>query len=585
MSRIPDVGNPWLDAGIVPFSTMGYNRDREYWQKWFPADFITESFPGQFRNWFYALLAMSTMMENRAPFKVLLGHALVRDQYAKPMHKSDGNAIEFNGAAADGYKIDHDLEGNEKATKPDLALAFEVVDKEKEGHKFRSIRALYPPMSADVIRWLYCRHNPTQNVNFGPVPANEVRSRFVLKLWNSYGFLANYARLDEFDPTAKQVPPAERPDIDRWILSDLQKLIATAREAFEQYDVMKFCLEAERFVDDKLSNWYIRRNRSRFWKSEHGADKQAAYQTLYTVVATLTKLVAPVMPFLAETMYQNLKTAADPESVHLCEYPTVDAGLIDDRLSEDMESVLRLVSLGGSARDNAKMRRRQPLAEMVVRPATDSERRAVERFADQIRDELNLKQVTLHDPAAGPLLSADIKPNPKPLGTKFGSRMKQVQAAIAATPPAELAAKAGAGQPFDLPGEGGPFTLEPGDFFVSVKAPEGRAGIADRGTEVSLDVRLTTELKQEGLARDVVRMVQDQRKEAGLDMEDHIVLYLATESGPLRQAIDTHRTYIASETLVDVWANASPNGQAHRADVKVEGQGLTIELMKVAANG
>jgi isoleucyl-tRNA synthetase len=585
MSRIPDVGNPWLDAGIVPFSTMGYNRDRDYWQKWFPADFITESFPGQFRNWFYALLAMSTMMENRAPFKVLLGHALVRDQYAKPMHKSDGNAIEFNGAASEGYKIDHDLEGNEKATKPELALAYEVVEKEKDGHKLRSIRAVYPPMSADVIRWLYCRHNPTQNVNFGPVPANEVRSRFVLKLWNSYGFLANYGHLDKFDPDAAQVPLTERPDIDRWILSDLQKLIATAREAFEKYDVMKFCLEAERFVDDKLSNWYIRRNRSRFWKSEHGADKEAAYQTLYTVVMTLTKLIAPVMPFLAETMYQNLKKPGDPASVHLCEYPQTDAALVDDRLSEDMDALLRLVSLGSAARNTVKIKVRQPLAEMVVRPAADGERAAVERFADQIRDELNVERVTLHDPANGSLLATEVKPNPKPLGTKFGSRIKQVQVAIAAAQPAELASKVNAGQPFDLPGEGGPFTLEPGDFFVSTKAPEGRAGVADRGTEVVLDVRLTDDLKQKGLARDVVRHVQEQRKEAGLEMNDHIVLYLATESGALRQAIDAHRAYIAKETLADAWANASLNGQAHRADVKVEGQGLTIELMKVEAGG
>ena len=439
-------------------------------------------------------------------------------------------------------------------------------------------------MSADVIRWLYCRHNPTQNVNFGPVSANEVRSRFVLKLWNSYGFLANYARLDEFDPAAPQVAPAERPDIDRWILSDLQKLTATAREAFEQYDLMKFCLEAERFVDDKLSNWYVRRNRRRFWKSEHGADKLAAYQTLYTAVTTLTKLFAPVMPFLAETMYQNLKKPDEPQSVHLLRLSGKSTpALVDDRLSDDMEALLRLVSLGSAARNSVKIKVRQPLAELVVRPATDGERRAVERFADQIRDELNVKKVTLHDPAAGPLLTADIKPNPKPLGPKFGSRLKQVMAAVAATPPAELAAKVNAGQPFELAGEGGPFTLEPGDFFVSTKAPEGRAGIADRGTEVLLDVRLTEELKQEGIARDVVRLVQEQRKEAELEPEDRIALHLATDSAALRQAIDAHRTYIANETLTVEWASAPLNGQAHRADVKVEGQGLVIELMKATA--
>ena len=229
---------------------MGYNRDREYWEKWFPADFITECFPGQFRNWFYAILAMSTMMEQTAPFKVLLGHALVRDEQGEEMHKSKGNAIPFDEAA----------------------------DK----------------MGVDVMRWMYCRHNPAANINFGYGPAEELRNRFMLKLWNTYAFFCNYARLDGFDPNTPVVPVRERPDIDRWILSDLQLLIQTARREFEHYNVMAFCLEAEKFVDDKLSNWYVRRNRRRFWKSEKSADKLAAYQTLYTVLTTLIRLFAPV---------------------------------------------------------------------------------------------------------------------------------------------------------------------------------------------------------------------------------------------------------------------------------------------------
>src|SRR5438876_4994808 len=161
-------------------------------------------------------------------------------------------------------------------------------------------------MSADLIRCMYCRHNPAQNLNFGPGPAEELRAKFTLKLWNTYAFFCNYARLDRFDPQAPQVPVAKRPDIDRWILSDLQLLIQTARREFERYNVMAFCLEAEQFIDDRLSNWYVRRNRRRFWKSEQGADKLAAYQTLYTVLTTLTKLFAPIVPFLSEVMYQNL---------------------------------------------------------------------------------------------------------------------------------------------------------------------------------------------------------------------------------------------------------------------------------------
>src|SRR5205814_604644 len=201
MSRIPDVGNPWLDAGIVPFSTMGYRTNPDYWRQWFPADFVTESFPGQFRNWFYSLLAMSTMLEGCSPFKVLLGHALVRDEKGEEMHKSKGNAIPFDEAA--------------------------------------------DTIGADVMRWLYCRANPTANINFGYGPADEIRNKFVLKLWNTYAFFCNYARLDDFDPAAPQVPVAERPDIDRWILSDLELLIRKARQSFESFNVMAFCFEAE----------------------------------------------------------------------------------------------------------------------------------------------------------------------------------------------------------------------------------------------------------------------------------------------------------------------------------------------------
>jgi isoleucyl-tRNA synthetase len=555
MSRIPDVGNPWLDAGIVPYSTMGYNRDRESWEKWFPADFITECFPGQFRNWFYALLAMSTMMENREPFKVLLGHGLVRDQWDRPMHKSAGNAIPFEGAADEGYDL-KDPKG-------------------KVGH--------YPAMSADLIRWMFCRHNPANNLDFGPEPAEELRARFTLKVLNSFAFLCNYARLDNFDPEAPAVPVRERPDIDRWILSDLQHLVRTAREAFENYRLMDFCLEAERFVDDKLSNWYIRRNRPRFWKGEHGPDKLAAYQTLYAVMTTLAKLFAPIVPFFSETMYQNLVPLGKgrPISIHLCEYPRVDEALIDEELSADVEALLRLVSLGSAARNVLKIRVRQPLAEMKVQPGDERDRRAVERFADQICEELNVKKVTLHDPAAGPLLTPEVRANPRTVGPKFGVRMREVQAAIAAAPAAELAAKVQAGEPIELPAAGGTVTLEPTDVVVQQRAAEGWAGVVDRGTQVALDGLVTEALAREGMARDAVRHVQELRKQSNLEMEDRIALYLEMPSERLRQAIEAHRDYIARETLAARWSATPLDGEAHRAKVKVEGQELTIELQRL----
>ncbi|MHB1422993.1 MAG: isoleucine--tRNA ligase [Gemmataceae bacterium] len=570
MSRIPDVGNPWLDAGIVPYSTMHYNRDRAEWAKWFPADFITESFPGQFRNWFYAILAMSTMMENRPPMKVLLGHGLVRDQWDRPMHKSAGNSIPFEGAADEGYYL----------TDP----------------KGKTER--YPAMSADLIRWMFCRHNPANNLDFGPEPADELRGKFTLKLWNVYGFFCNYARLDGFDPSAPPLPLSERQDLDRWILSDLQNLVRTAREAFENYNLMAFCLEAERFVDDKLSNWYVRRSRRRFWKSDQGTDKQAAYQTLYTVLMTLAKLFAPIVPFLTETMYQNLRPLTLPsppggregwgegaESIHLCDFPTVDEALLDAELSDEMNCLLALVSLGLAARQSVKIKVRQPLAELKVQAGADSEERAaVERFGDQLREELNVKSVSLHDPEWGPLLTPEVKPNLKTLGPKFGARLKDVVAAIAAMDPAVLAAKVREGGPIELPCGGETIMLEPADLFVSVKASEGWAGMSAGETQIALDTRITEALSREGTARDVVRHIQDQRKEADLEMEDRIILYLGTESEKLQAALEAHRDYIAAETLTVEWSAQPLTGPGvHKVTIKVNGQSLTIDLKKAPA--
>jgi isoleucyl-tRNA synthetase len=246
-----------------------------------------------------------------------------------------------------------------------------------------------------------------------------------------------------------------------------------------------------------------------------------------------------------------------------------------------MNALLRVVSLGSAARNAVKIKVRQPLAELKVQPAGDADRRAVERFADQIIEELNVKKVLLHDPAKGPLLTLDVKPNPKALGPKFGPRLKEVQAAIAAANPSDLAVKVQSGQPFDLPTLGGPVTLDPSDLWVSMKAPEGWAGVEDRGTQVLIDARLTDALKREGMARDVIRQVQDLRKTGGLEMEDRIELYLGTESEALRQAIDAHRDYIAAETLTVRWASASLDGEAHRADVKIDGQALTIMLHRI----
>jgi isoleucyl-tRNA synthetase len=540
-NRIPDVGNPWLDAGIVPYSTLGYNHDRQYWERWFPADFVTESFPGQFRNWFYALLAMSALMEGRTPFKVLLGHATVRDEKGEEMHKSKGNAIPFEDAAE--------------------------------------------RMGADVMRWMFCRNSPNNNINFGYGPADEVRNRFVLKLWNTYTFFCNYARLDGFDPRSRTIPVQRRPDIDRWILSDLQLLIQRARREFEDLNVMGFCLAAEDFLAEKLSNWYVRRNRRRFWKSEQSDDKLAAYQTLYTVLTTLIRLFAPIMPFLTEVMYQNLEAnetePADlPISVHLRDFPEADLSLIDEELSADMEALLRLVSIGSAVRNSVKIKVRQPVAEIKIQSTIDAERHAASRFSEQIAEELNVKKVSLYDAAEGPLLRYEIKPNLKSLGPKLGPRIKEVQSALAALDPAWVTQKIQGDGDLEISCPSGTVLLESSDILIDTKAPDGWAGLADHGTQVIIDVRVTQQLAFEGTAREIVRHIQDLRKQAGLEMEDRIRLRLATESAMVGQAIAAHEQYIRGETLAVEVTKEPVNGDAHKVEINLQGDKLTIELAK-----
>jgi isoleucyl-tRNA synthetase len=390
----------------------------------------------------------------------------------------------------------------------------------------------------------------------------------------------------------------DRPDIDRWILSDLQQLIRSSRTAFENYDVMAFCLEIEKFVDDKLSNWYVRTTKKRFWSrnaelnAAQKRDKLAAYQTLYTVLMTLTKLCAPVMPFLAETMYQNLKAGADSkESVHLCDYPQVDQKLIDAALSAEMDALLDLVSLGSKARNSVKIKVRQPLAELKVQPSSEAECKAVQRFRSQIEEELNIEKVTLHDASARDLLKPEVKGNQKTLGPKFGHRLREVTTALASCVPERVAEAVEKGEPFDLkmfldPNKlevtmTGELMVDPQDVLVSYKAPDGWAGAVEKKTQAALDVRITEPLKRKGMAREVVRYVQDARKDAGLDMEDHIELCLHTESPPLAQAIDEHRPYIAVQTQADRWISREKITDHLRKEVEIDGAALLIALRKV----
>ncbi|MEA2585214.1 MAG: isoleucyl-tRNA synthetase, partial [Thermomicrobiales bacterium] len=534
VSRIKDVGNPWLDAGIVAFSTLNYRHDRAYWEEWYPADLITESFPGQFRNWFYAVIAESTALVNRPAFRNVFSYALMRDEKGEEMHKSKGNAIWFDEAA--------EISG------------------------------------VDVMRWLFARVNPSLNLNFGYNVLDEIRRSFILPLWNSYSFFTTYARLDGFDPTdpSTNIPVAERTLLDRWIVSRLNQVVAKVRDALESYHPEVAANAIEYFVVEELSNWYIRRNRRRFWKSESDRDKAAAYRTLYDALTTLTGLLAPFLPFLSEAMYQNLVRAVDPtapESVHLTDYPTVDASSIDEQLSSDMAAVLEVVSLGRAARSEAGVKVRQPLPGILVHAREKSVLDAVTRLKDQVLDELNVKDVA---PLVelGDVVAYDIRPKLAALGPKYGKRLGEIRQLLAQEVPVSVAARVEAGQTVDLTlSDGSTVALEPGEILVDLTKRAGYAAAQGSMATVVLDTSLTAELIQEGLARDFVRGIQDARRSAGYRIEDRIEITYVGDPEVIG-ALNAFASYVKTETLAHQITGERTEGASDQVEPEaVEGPG------------
>ena len=507
MSRIRDVGNPWLDAGIVPFSTIGYRSDREHWRDWFPADWISESFPGQFRNWFYSLLAMSATLEETEPFKACFSYALLRDEHGAEMHKSKGNAIWFEDAA----------------------------DK----------------MGVDVMRWMYLRHTPANNLNFGYSPGDEVRRQFHIPIWNVYSFFVNYANIDGWQPVTVDggyESVAEFTELDRWIRSELHQTTRAVTTALETWRPETAATVLERFVD-ALSNWYVRRSRRRFWRGQqeqpaaattasavdtflarYGADKCAAYQTLYECLTTLVRLLAPFAPFISEAIHRNLvaeRVPGAPPSVHLCDWPEADAALIDEELSAATGLAMRLARLGRSARAAAARRVRQPLAELVVDLDSEKEQARLPVIRAQLLDELNVKQVRLAAEVGG-LTVATVKPNFKALGPRFGRRMKEVTAAIAAADAAAVAAQIASGDSVQV----GEFELQAEDLVVETAPREAYATAAEPGCQVGVLKELTSELRAEGMVREAVHVINNLRRESGFAITDRIVLFVNVHGEP-----------------------------------------------------
>ncbi|MCE1248666.1 MAG: isoleucine--tRNA ligase [Firmicutes bacterium] len=538
ISRIPDVGNPWLDAGIVPFSTMHYLTDNEYWKQWYPADFITECFPGQFRNWFYSLLAMSTVLENHEPFRTILGHALVKDIHGEDMHKSKGNAIWFEIAA------------------------------EK--------------MGVELMRYVFAAQNPFNNLNFGYELGPEVY-RKLLTWWNCYKFFVTYATVDGFDPTKVSMNHIEAPLMDRWLLSRLNTLINRCRNRMEEFDTAQVIRLLEEFIDD-LSNWYIRTGRRRFWKSENDSDKTGAYLTLYWTLEAVNRLYAPILPFLSEEVYQNLVCQVDPsapESVHLSAYPVADEDFILPELEAQMDHVMNVVRLGRNARNDAQLKVRQPLARLYVATKGKEEIRLNEDLIYLVKDELNIKEVVYVTQDSEDLICLKTKANLAIIGRKFRQDAVKIRAYLETLTSDHIREHILNKDEFVINCEGQEFTLTQEEVIIEKYSPEHLKVSEDDNWMVALDTRIDESLRKEGLVRELIHRIQDLRKEADYHVADRIVISYSKE-GELASLMQEFAPHIKSEVLASELTEGM-DGAANAdltKELSFDGHAITVALEK-----
>ena len=538
-TRVPDVGNPWLDAGIVAYSTLNYSRDREYWKKWIPADLVLECFQGQFRNWFYSLLAMSTMMEDIPPFKTLVGHALVNDENGEEMHKSRGNAILFDEAA-------------------DL-------------------------MGCDVMRWMFFRQDLSRNLNFGYTPAKEIRGKFFNTLWNTYGFFANYARLAEWTPSKDMSPLKERPDFDRWILSELHNLIDQGHKSYRRYDLKNLVIKAEEFLET-LSNSYVRYNRNRFWKVANEKDSAMAFETLYDCLYGFIRIIAPMTPFISEEIYQNLVKSHNinaPDSVHHTEFPEADKAIADKGLAEEMTAIMKVLGLGYSARERVGIRIRQPLPFITISCGSMKESWAVGKFTETILTFLNVKEVRLVETGASapeiPVIYS-AKPDYKVIAKKLG-RKTQALKSYTFTHRDELTEYVQTGVPFSLILDDEPVTLNPRDFILEEKQAENLALAEEKGTWVCFNTDIDEDLKIEGMMRDLLRHLQVLRKETSLEIEDNIILAWKSDAPVMKRIFDKWGNFLQSELLCVRLEQGIMEGEG--SDIKLGNTLVRVWIKKV----
>jgi isoleucyl-tRNA synthetase len=509
MERVPEVIDVWFDSGSMPFAQHHAPfENEERFEARFPADFICEALD-QTRGWFYSLLAVSTLLFDRSAYRDVVCLGLLVDEDGKKMSKSLGNVV----------------------------APWDVIER----------------FGADAFRWFFfTSKQPWDGYRFSSDAVGEATRKFMTTLWAVHHFHSQYGPETQTEPT----------DLDRWVLSRLSATVTEVTERLEAFDATFAGRAIGEFVED-LSNWYVRRNRRRFWAGE-----SAAFDTLREVLVTLAQLLAPFTPFLADELYEHL--GGGEQSVHLSDWPV--AGPRDVALEADMQVAREAVRLGLSARSAASMKLRQPLRAAVV-VAADREREAIERLRDVVAEELNVKTLRFVD-RADELGSYDIKPNYRALGPRFGKNMPQVAAAVAALDPAHVAAAIRDGRPIGIAIDGHDHSLQPEDLLLAMQPLEGYQLEREGSHAVALELALDDELRLEGLAREVVRAIQETRKRAGLEVSDRIVLRLGGD-GRLLDAARAHEPYVAGEVLA---IEVAYDGDGEGEPATIEGRELRVAV-------